>query len=186
MELQELLGHFNKGDVINDPAIYVAMREYIAENRRLLFDMNHNWHENEAEITELFSKIIGKPVDPSVRISTPFYTDFGKNITVGRNIFINSDCKFQDQGGIYIGDDVFIGHNVVLATLDHEIDPDRRGIVPAPIKIGNKVWIGSGAIITKGVTIGEGSIVAAGAVVTKDVPERVIIGGVPAKIIKQI
>ena len=186
MELNELLDHFNQGKVIDDPDIYIAMREYIAENRRLLFDMNHNWHENEAEITELFSKIIGKPVDPSVRISTPFYTDFGKNITVGRNIFINSDCKFQDQGGIYIGDDVFIGHNVVLATLDHEIDPDRRGIVPAPIKIGNKVWIGSGAIITKGVTIGEGSIVAAGAVVTKDVPERVIIGGVPAKIIKQI
>jgi acetyltransferase-like isoleucine patch superfamily enzyme len=186
MELKELLDIFNQGKVIDDPEIYIAMRKYIAENRRLLFDMNHNWHENEAEITELFSKIIGKPVDPSVRIATPFYTDFGKNITVGKNIFINSDCKFQDQGGIYIGDDVFIGHNVVLATLDHEIDPDKRGIVPAPIRIGNKVWIGSGAIITKGVTIGEGSIVAAGAVVTKDVPDRVIVGGVPAKVIKQI
>ena len=186
MELNELLDHFNQGKVIDDPDIYIAMREYIAENRRLLFDMNHNWHENEAEITELFSQIIGKPVDPSVRIATPFYTDFGKNITIGKNIYINSDCKFQDQGGIVIGDDVFIGHNVVLATLDHEIDPDKRGIVPAPIKIGNKVWIGSGAIITKGVTIGEGSIVAAGAVVTKDVPERVIVGGVPAKVIKQI
>ena len=91
-----------------------------------------------------------------------------------------------NKGGIYIGDDVFIGHNVVLATLDHEIDPDKRGIVPAPIRIGNKVWIGSGAIITKGVTIGEGSIVAAGAVVTKDVPGRVIVGGVPAKVIKRI
>ena len=101
-------------------------------------------------------------------------------------VFINATCKFQDQGGIYIGDDVFIGHNVVLATLDHEIDPDKRGIVPAPIRIGNKVWIGSGAIITKGVTIGDGSIVAAGAVVTKDVPDRVIVGGVPAKVIKRI
>ena len=186
MELKELLDIFNQGKAIDDPEIYIAMREYIAENRRLLFDMNHNWHENEAEITEIFSKIIGKPVDPSVRISTPFYTDFGKNITVGKNIFINSDCKFQDQGGIVIGDDVFIGHNVVLATLDHEINPDKRGIVPAPIRIGNKAWIGSGAIITKGVTIGEGSIVAAGAVVTKDIPDRVIVGGVPAKVIKLI
>ena len=82
-------------------------------------------------------------------------------------MFINADCKFQDQGGIYIGDDVFIGHNVVLATLDHEIDPDKRGIILAPIHIGDKVWIGAGAIITKGVTIGDGSIVAAGAVVKK-------------------
>jgi len=186
MELQELLEHFNKGEVIKDLEIFIAMRGYIAENRRLLFDMNHNWHESEAEITELFSRIIGKPVDPSVRIMTPFYTDFGKNITVGKNIFINADCKFQDQGGIYIGDDVFIGHNVVLATLDHELDPDSRGLVPSPIRIGNKVWIGSGAIVTKGVTIGEGSIVAAGAVVTKDVPDRVIVGGVPAKILKNI
>ncbi|MBP5383388.1 MAG: sugar O-acetyltransferase [Lachnospiraceae bacterium] len=186
MELQELLEHFKEGEVITDPEIFISMSEYIAENRRLLFDMNHNWHENESEITELFSKIIGKPVDPSVRICTPFFTDFGKNITVGKNIFINSDCKFQDQGGIYIGDDVFIGHNVVLATLDHELDPERRGLVPAPIRIGNKVWIGSGAIITKGVTIGEGSIVAAGAVVTRDVPARVVVGGVPAKVLKQI
>ena len=186
MELHELLNRFNRGGAINDPEIYVAMRKYIAENRRLLFDMNHNWHESESEITELFSKIIGKPVDPSVRITTPFYTDFGKNITVGKNIYINSDCKFQDQGGIVIGDDVLIGHNVVLATLDHEIDSDTRGLVPAPIRIENKVWIGSGAIITKGVMIGEGSIVAAGAVVTKDVPARVIVGGVPAKVIKQI
>ena len=96
-------------------------------------------------------------------------------------MFINADCKFQDQGGIYIGDDVFIGHNVVLATLDHEIDPDKRGIILAPIHIEDKVWIGAGAIITKGVTIGDGSIVAAEAVVKKDVPERVIVGGVPAK-----
>ncbi len=101
-------------------------------------------------------------------------------------MFINADCKFHDQGGIYIGDDVFIGHNVVLATLDHEIDPDKRGIIPAPIHIGNKEWIGAGAIITKGVTIGDGSIVAAGAVVNKDVSERVIVGGVPSKIIKSI
>lgn len=186
MELQELLDIFNKGEVIDNPEISIEMRKYIAENRRLLFEMNQKWHEDEGEITELFSKIIGKPVDKSVRICTPFFTDFGKNICIGNNVFINSDCKFQDQGGIFIGDDVFIGHNVVVATLDHEIDPDKRRIIPAPIHIGNKVWIGAGAIITKGVTIGDGSIVAAGAVVNKDVPERVIVGGVPARIIKNI
>ena len=98
MELQELLEIFNKGEVIDNPQVLIEMRKYIAENRRLLFEMNHKWHENEEEITELFSKIIGRPVDASVRICTPFFTDFGKNIRVGKNVFINADCKFQDQG----------------------------------------------------------------------------------------
>ena len=85
-----------------------------------------------------------------------------------------------------IGDNVFIGHNVVLATIDHDLNPYDRSNHFAPIHIGDRVWIGSSAVITKGVTIGNGSVVAAGAVVTKDVPENVIVGGVPAKIIKKI
>ena len=103
------------------------------------------------------------------------------------NEFINAGCKFQDQGGIVIGDGTFIGHNTVLATLDHDIDPDRRHILyPAPIHIGRKVWIGAGVIITKGVTIGDNSIVAAGAVVTHDIPSNVIAAGVPARILREI
>jgi acetyltransferase-like isoleucine patch superfamily enzyme len=187
MDLQELLDIFNKGESFGEnPKIFMEMRKYIAENRRLLYEMNYTWHDNEDEIRDLFSKIISKSVDESVRITTPFYTDFGKNITIGKNVFINADCKFQDQGGIYIGDDVFIGHSVILATLDHNLDPNNRYLKPAPIHIGNKVWIGSGAIVTRGVTIGEGSVVAAGAVVTKDVPKFTVVGGVPAKKIKSI
>lgn len=187
MELNELLDIFNSGKTVdNDPAIYMEMGKYIAENRKLMYEMNYQWHDSEAEIRELFAKIIGKPVDESVRITTPLFTDFGKNITIGKNVFINADCKFQDQGGIYIGDDVFIGHSVILATLDHDLDPDKRYLLPAPIHIENKVWIGSGAIITRGVTVGEGSVVAAGAVVTKDVSPFTVVGGVPAKVIKNI
>ena len=86
-----------------------------------------------------------------------------------------------------IGDGTFIGHNTVLATLDHDIDPDRRHILyPAPIHIGSKVWIGAGVIVTKGVTIGDNSIIAAGAVVTHDVPSNVIAAGVPAKVLRDI
>ncbi len=116
----------------------------------------------------------------------PFYTDFGRNIHIGKHVFINSCCNFQDQGGIYIGDHALIGHRVVLATIDHDLNPYDRTNHCAPIHIGRRVWIGSGAIITKGVTIGDGAVIAAGAVVTKDVPAYTVVGGVPAKVIKEI
>lgn len=139
------------------------------------------------EIRELFTKLIGKPVPEDFRIFPPFTSDFGKNITVGRNVFFNSGCRLQDQGGITIGDNVLVGHNVVMATLDHDLDPAKRAVLHcAPIVIGNDVWIGANATITKGVTIGDGAVVAAGAVVTCDVPPRTIVGGVPARVIKPI
>ena len=93
----------------------------------------------------------------------------------------------QDQGGITIGDGALIGHNVVLATLNHDIDPRKRSALhPAPIVIGNNVCIGANATVVPGVTIGDGAIIGVGAVVTRDVPPNVIVGGVPAKIIKKI
>lgn len=186
MTLQELLEYFDSGRAFgDDPEVTAAMRGYIKENRRLLFEMNNEWHEDTGEITNIFRKITARPVGEGVRIETPFYTDFGKNITLGDNVFINAGCKFQDQGGIYVGDDSFIGHNVVLATLDHDTAPDKRHLLyPAPIHIGKNVWIGAGAVITKGVTIGDNSVISAGAVVTKDIPANVIAAGVPAKVIK--
>lgn len=96
-------------------------------------------------------------------------------------------CQFQDQGGIFIGDGVLIGHNVVLATLNHVKSPcDRSTMLPAPIHIGKNVWIGANATVLPGVTIGDGAIVAAGAVVNRDVPENTVVGGVPAKVIKHL
>lgn len=188
MELDRLLEIFESGNAIgDDPEVISSMRSYISENRRLLFEMNNEWHEDEEEISDIFRKITSRPVGEGFRIKTPFYTDFGKNIYIGNHVFINSGCKFQDQGGISIGDMSFIGHNVVLATLDHDLDPERRFYMyPAPIRIGKKVWIGSNAVITKGVTIGDNSVVAAGAVVTRDVPSNTVVGGVPAKIIKKL
>ena len=91
------------------------------------------------------------------------------------------------RGGIFIGDGALIGHNVVLATLNHAMSPHDRGtMIPAPIHIGKNVWIGSNATILPGVTIGDGAIVAAGAVVTRDVPENTIVGGVPARIMRHL
>ena len=102
-------------------------------------------------------------------------------------MFINSGCHFQDQGGIEIGDGALIGHNVVLATINHDLDPAmNRKNHYSPIRIGAHVWIGSNATILSGVSIGEWSVVAAGAVVTKDVPPMTVVGGVPARIMKEI
>ncbi|WP_407942282.1 sugar O-acetyltransferase [Microaerobacter geothermalis] len=153
---------------------------------RIIFISNGNYHTPE-EIRELFSMLIGKPVDETFSMFPPFYTDCGKNISVGKNVFINSGCRFQDQGGITIGDGALIGHNVVLATLNHDLDPSKRSnLHPAPIVIGKNVWIGSNSTILPGVAIGDGVVIAAGAVVTKDVPPNVVAGGVPARVIKKI
>ena len=132
-------------------------------------------------------RITGKKIDRTFRLFPPFYTDFGKNITIGKDVFINSGCHFQDQGGIQIGDGVLIGHNVVLATINHDFCPAKyRRNHYAPIKIGNHVWIGSNAMILSGVTIRDWAVVAAGAVVMHDVPAMTVVGGVPAKVLKKI
>ena len=146
-------------------------------------NLNNSYHTPE-EIIEIMSLLTGEKIDASFRMFPPFYTDFGRNIHIGKNVFINSCCHFQDQGGIYIGNDVLIGHNVVLATIDHDLSPSDRHNIYAPIRIGNRVWIGANAVVTKGVCIGDGAVIAAGAVVTRDVPESTVVGGIPAKTIK--
>lgn len=140
-----------------------------------------------ADISEEFSAITRNKVGRGLRIFLPIYSDFGKNIVIGERVFINSCCHFQDQGGVTIGDDVLIGHNVVFATLDHEMDPEKRAnLIARPIRVGNKVWIGSNSTILGGVTIGDGAVIAAGAVVTRDVAPNTVVGGVPAKFIKDV
>ncbi len=187
MELKELLEHFNNDDTIGTDKAYIdLMRFYSREAQKITMEINYKYHEPD-ELAELFSELIGKPVGEGFGLFPPFYTDFGKNITIGKNVFINAGCKFQDQGGIFIDDGALIGHGVVLATLDHDFDPAKRHqLHPAPIHIGKKVWIGANAVITRGVTIGDNSVVAAGAVVNKDVAPDTIVGGVPARVIRKL
>lgn len=153
---------------------------------RIGMEMNTQYHTPE-ELREIMSRLTGKEIDDSFRLFPPFYTDFGKNMTIGKDVFINSGCHFQDQGGITIGDSTLIGHNVVLATINHDLVPtnDRKNHY-APINIGDHVWIGSNATVLAGVSIGDWSVIAAGAVVTKNVPPYTVVGGVPAKILKTI
>lgn len=187
MDIKELLEHFNNGETIGeDWAVIEQMRFYSREAQKITMEINTKYHEPE-ELAELFSRLIGKPVGDGFGLFPPFYTDFGKNITIGNNVFINAGCKFQDQGGIFIGDGALIGHNVVLATLNHDLDPAKRQqLHPGKIVIGKGVWIGANATVTAGVTVGDNAVIAAGAVVNKDVEANTVVGGVPARKIKEI
>jgi acetyltransferase-like isoleucine patch superfamily enzyme len=139
------------------------------------------------EMRERLSEIIGSTIDESTTVFVPFHTNFGKHIKLGKNIFINHACTFLDLGGITIEDDVQIGPKVNLITENHPVDPSQRKHLDLKsILIKRNAWIGAGATILPGVIIGENSIVAAGAVVNKDVPPNTIVGGIPAKMIKQL
>ena len=187
MELEAFLEHLNSGKTVqggSEPHLF--MHTVSQEALRITAEINGSYHTPE-ELRALFAQLIGQPVDESFGLFPPFYTDCGKNIHIGKQVFINMGCKFQDQGGIYIDDGALIGHNVVLATLNHVKAPkERSSMIPAPIHIGKNVGIGTGATVLPGVSIGDGAIVAAGAVVSKDVPENTIVGGVPAKVIGRV
>lgn len=187
MELEVFLKHLDRGQAVQGGSeAHLFMHSVSQEALRLTAEINSRYHKPE-ELRALFSQLTGKPVDESFGLFPPFYTDCGKNIHIGKHVFINMGCKFQDQGGIFIGDGALIGHNVVLATLNHAKSPNDRGtMIPAPIHIGKNVWIGANATVLPGVTIGDGAIVAAGAVVTRDVPENAIVGGTPAKVMRYL
>ena len=166
-----------------------------AAARALTFRLNSAYHDPE-EIREILSglfgkavlsELFGKAVPATLRVFPPFYTDFGKNIEVGEDVFINACCHFQDHGGVRIGDGCQIGHNVVFATLNHFLEPEKRKMTySAPIVLGKNVWVGSNATILQGVTIGDNAVIGAGAVVTGDIPADTVAVGVPARVVKHI
>ena len=187
MTTEEFIDIMDSGEVIaGGSPVHAKMHELSQEAIRITMQIN-NANHNHDEIIALMSELTATEIDKSFALFPPFYSDCGKNIRIGKRVFINSGCKFQDQGGITIGDDVLVGHNCVIATLNHAMDPDRRAdMMAAPVKICDKVWIGANVTILQGVTIGEGAVIAAGAVVNRDVPPRTIAGGIPAKVIKTI
>ena len=159
---------------------------YLFEAQKILAEMNTGYHTPD-QLQELFARLTDRPAEPTLTIIPPFYSDCGKNIRVGKNVFINTGCTMQDQGGIVIGNGVLLGHRCTIATLNHDMDPARRqDLLPAPVHIGDNVWIGANVTILPGVTIGENAVVAAGAVVAKDVPANMVAAGVPAKVIRSV
>jgi acetyltransferase-like isoleucine patch superfamily enzyme len=175
------------GEVISlsDPE-YPKVAALITEAQRVIAEMNTGYRDPE-EIRDLFSRLTGTAVHASFWLLPPFYTDFGKNIRVGRNVFINHACEFMDRGGITLEDDVLIGPKVNLVTISHPLDPStRRSTYCAPIVVKKGAWLGAAVSVMPGVTIGENAVVAANAVVTRDVPDNTVVAGVPARVVKHI
>lgn len=175
-----------KEEICDGSEMFIIFHKLAQEALKITSEINNKYNTPE-QIVELFSKLTGTQVDKSFRCFPPFYTDCGKNIKIGKNVFINACCRFQDQGGIEIGDGCLIGHNTTIATLNHDFNPDKRAnLHPSPVKIGKNVWIGSDSTILPGVEIGDGAIIGAGSVVTKSVAANSIAVGSPARVIKQI
>jgi len=169
---------------LDDPE-YPKVQEVVSRTIRLSAALNAA--TDTGQVRERLSEVIGSQLDESTIIFPPFYTNFGRFIQIGKNVFINHACSFLDMGGITIEDHVLIGPKVNLVTENHPLTPaDRRALISKPILVKRNAWIGAAATILPGVTIGENAVVAAGAVVTTDVPDNTIVAGVPAKIIKSI
>ena len=169
---------------LNDPE-YFKINEVVVRTISLVNQVNQSG--DIAKARDLLSEITGQEVDESTIVFPPFYTNFGRFTHLGKNVFINHACSFLDLGGITLEDNVLIGPQVKLVTENHPLDPeDRKALICKPILIKRNAWIGAGATILPGVTVGENAVVAAGAVVTKDVAANTVVGGIPAKFIKNI
>lgn len=155
---------------------------------RLTEEINLLRYADQEAIQRGWSELTGQEVDETLHLIPPVYSDHGINIRIGRNVFVNQGCRFNDIGGIEIGDDVMVGPNVSLITSGHPLDPEqrRRAVTSAPIRIERNVWLGASSLVMQGVTVGENAVVAAGAVVTRDVPPNTLVGGVPASVIREI
>lgn len=186
-QIEGLLAAMDTGkEVVAGSKIHRIMVTASERAMRITSRMNAQFNSMSDTLAQL-ETLFGRPLPKGVGLFPPFTTDCGLNTHLGEGVFINSGCRFQDQGGIYIGERVLIGHNCVIATLNHNMDPSRRGnVTPSPVHIGADAWLGANVTVLPGVNIGDGAVVGAGAVVTKDVPARTLVAGVPAREIRRL
>ncbi|WP_277050622.1 DapH/DapD/GlmU-related protein [Ruania albidiflava] len=186
-DLDDLLTALDAGQTIpGGSPLHELMHRVSQDALRITGELNSGYHD-PARVRDLLAQLTGATVPESVTLFPPLTSDFGKNLRIGERVFINSGCRFQDQGGVTIGDDCLIGHNTVFATLNHDLDPARRtDLLPAPIVLGRNVWIGANVTILPGVRIGDDAVVAAASVITKDVPAGAVVLGSPARVVRDV
>jgi Acetyltransferase (isoleucine patch superfamily) len=156
--------------------------------KRLLDKFNHSLYDDKEKRQHILKTLLGS-MGKNVSINRHFYCDYGCNIHLGNNFFANYDCVILDCAEVIFGDDCMLGPQVGIYTATHPLDPKERasGIEFAkPIRIGNNCWIGGHATLNPGITLGNNVVVASGSVVTKSFGDNVVIGGNPARIIREI
>lgn len=176
-----------KGEVYD--ALHPELIQKLCETRARIWEFN-SLHPDDMDKRgkEILRSLLGKTGN-KFHINQPFRCDYGCNIFVGENFFANFNLTILDEAHVTIGDNVFIGPNVNIFTACHPIEAESRntGVEWAePVTIGDNVWIGGGATLLPGVRIGNNTVIGAGAVVTRDIPDNVVAGGNPAKIIRHI
>ncbi len=156
--------------------------------RRLTRLYNSTTEQESERRRQILFELFGA-AGPTIEIEPPFYCVYGSNIYAGNGFYMNFGCVILDCNSVHIGENVLCGPSVQIYTATHPTDPEVRlsGLeLAAPVRIGNNVWIGGGAIICPGVTIGEHTTIAAGSVVVKDIPARVVAAGNPCRVIKHL
>lgn len=167
-----------------------AIRATALKNQDLLQQLNSR-PASQREIRHVLNDVTGQKIDDSVEICLPIRSDYGANLKIGKQVFINSGAMFTDLGGIELEDKVLVGPNVTIISVNHPLDPEKRhgvelkAVLIKAVLIKENAWLGANATILPGVTVGENAVVAAGAVVSKDVPDNTVVAGVLAKVIKK-
>ncbi len=171
-------------DPNNDEEI-INSRNQTAE---LCFELNMTNPTQTDKQAEIIKKII-KNIKGNFEIVTPFYCDYGFNITLGNNFYSNHNLCILDGAPVTFGDNVFIAPNCIFSTAGHPIDTEQRnqGLeIALPITVGDNVWFGANVAVLPGITIGSNVVIGAGSVVNKDIPDNVVAAGNPCKVIRNI
>ncbi|WP_346238100.1 sugar O-acetyltransferase [Niabella insulamsoli] len=171
---------------------YQASDELIFTERQrardLTFQINSLHPRNIDQRNQLFRALLGHAGN-HFHIESPFYCDYGYNISVGENFYANYHCTILDCAPVTIGDNVFFGPNISLYAAGHPIHHDPRNAAfeyAFPITIGHSVWMGGGCIVNPGITIGDNCVIGAGSVVTRDIPSNVIAVGNPCRVLRPV
>jgi hypothetical protein len=166
---------------IREPYFMEAVQEMMRA-RKLCAIANAKMPDDESHVQDL-EELFGRKLD-DVRILTPFICDFGNRVTFGKSVFINHSAILSASGGIEFEEGVSVAPGVRIATINHDFNERHTKYTYGKVTIGKNAWIGMNVTICPGVKIGKYAVIAAGAVVTKDIPDYAVAGGVPAKVIK--